>query len=91
MDLPFAKDDFDSYVHRIGRTGRAGHTGLATSLYIPGFEPKIGNGPIAPLLATTLKDCGQELPAWYAALPEVRTVPTSPWNQAIMQCHAMPC
>ena len=30
MDLPFAKDDFDSYVHRIGRTGRAGHQGLAT-------------------------------------------------------------
>ena len=22
MDLPFARDEFDSYVHRIGRTGR---------------------------------------------------------------------
>ena len=24
MDLPLARDDFDSYVHRIGRTGRGG-------------------------------------------------------------------
>ena len=31
MDLPFARDDFDSYVHRIGRTGRAGHTGTPPS------------------------------------------------------------
>ncbi|OEU09324.1 DEAD-domain-containing protein, partial [Fragilariopsis cylindrus CCMP1102] len=43
MDLPISKDDFDSYVHRIGRTGRAGHTGLATSIYVPGIAPKIGN------------------------------------------------
>lgn len=28
--------DFDSYVHRIGRTGRAGRSGLATSFYVPG-------------------------------------------------------
>ena len=49
MDLPFARDDFDSYVHRIGRTGRAGHTGLATSLFVPGEAPKQGNGRIAPL------------------------------------------
>ena len=32
FDLPVSKEDFDSYVHRIGRTGRAGNTGLATSL-----------------------------------------------------------
>jgi superfamily II DNA/RNA helicase len=24
FDMPVAADDFDSYVHRIGRTGRAG-------------------------------------------------------------------
>ena len=47
MDLPFSKDDFDSYVHRIGRTGRAGHLGLATSLFVPGEAPKQGNGKSA--------------------------------------------
>ncbi|MGL5120188.1 MAG: helicase-related protein, partial [Plesiomonas shigelloides] len=30
LELPFSAQD---YVHRIGRTGRAGHSGLAISLY----------------------------------------------------------
>jgi ATP-dependent RNA helicase DDX3X len=34
-DLP---DDIDEYVHRIGRTGRVGNRGLATSFYNPGNE-----------------------------------------------------
>jgi ATP-dependent RNA helicase DDX3X len=59
MDLPISRDDFDSYVHRIGRTGRAGHTGLATSIYVPGIAPKIGNQKIASLLIRQLKESGQ--------------------------------
>ena len=35
MDLPFARDDFDSYVHRIGRTARAGAEGEAIALCAP--------------------------------------------------------
>ena len=62
MDLPFAREDFDSVVHRIGRTGRAGHTGLATSLFVPGEGPKQGNGKIGGLLATLLKETGQTVP-----------------------------
>jgi len=62
MDLPFAKDDFDSYVHRIGRTGRAGHPGLATSLFVPGEVAKQGNGKIAESLVTLLRESGQEVP-----------------------------
>jgi superfamily II DNA/RNA helicase len=67
MDLPVAIDDFDSYVHRIGRTGRAGHTGLATSLFVPGDAPKVGNGKIAKSMVTQLKEAGQEVPSWLEA------------------------
>eukprot|EP00516_Mucochytrium_quahogii_P006642 CAMPEP_0203754854 /NCGR_PEP_ID=MMETSP0098-20131031/8403_1 /ASSEMBLY_ACC=CAM_ASM_000208 /TAXON_ID=96639 /ORGANISM=" , Strain NY0313808BC1" /LENGTH=622 /DNA_ID=CAMNT_0050646079 /DNA_START=1196 /DNA_END=3065 /DNA_ORIENTATION=- len=71
FDLPVAKADFDEYVHRIGRTGRAGHRGLATSFYVPGFDPKQGNGTIAPDLLKLLHDGKQEIPDWFLALPEV--------------------
>jgi ATP-dependent RNA helicase DDX3X len=64
MDLPNSKDDFDSYVHRIGRTGRAGHMGLATSLFVPGDDPKAGNGRIAGLMVTQLREAEQEVPEW---------------------------
>jgi ATP-dependent RNA helicase DDX3X len=71
FDLGSTKDDFDSYVHRIGRTGRAGHTGIATSFYTPGFDPKSGCGPIAHDLVKFLQETGQPIPAWLPALPEL--------------------
>ena len=69
MDLPVGPEDFDSYIHRIGRTGRAGHTGLATSLYVPGSD-KAANGKIAPLLLNLFREANQEIPEWFASLPE---------------------
>jgi ATP-dependent RNA helicase DDX3X len=67
MDLPVAADDFDSYVHRIGRTGRAGHTGLATSFYVPGDAPKVGNRKIAAKLIQQLKESKQQVPVFLEA------------------------
>jgi len=71
MDLPTSTKDFDSYVHRIGRTGRAGHIGLATSLYVPGKELKVGNGPIAKMMVEQLVTAKQDVPEWLGA--EVRS------------------
>ena len=71
FDLGATKDEFDSYVHRIGRTGRAGKTGLATAFYVPGYEPKVGCGPIAKDLLHLLKESKQTVPAWFLALPEL--------------------
>ena len=65
FDMPSSADDFDSYVHRIGRTGRAGREGLATSFFVPGFDPKTGNGKIAPLLATLLREQKKEVPDFF--------------------------
>ena len=62
FDLPPSKEEFDSYVHRIGRTGRAGNTGRATALFVPGYEPKTGNGSLTGPLITLLKESKQPVP-----------------------------
>jgi len=54
-DLP---TDVESYVHRIGRTGRCGHTGLATSF----FTEK--NKNIMRDLYKVLVEAEQEVPSW---------------------------
>lgn len=54
-DLP---SDIDDYVHRIGRTGRAGNTGVATSFF------NRGNKNIVRGLLDLLKEAKQEVPAW---------------------------
>jgi ATP-dependent RNA helicase DDX3X len=46
-DLP---SDIESYVHRIGRTGRAGKKGLSTAFYSPGRDTRL-----ADVLVTMLK------------------------------------
>jgi ATP-dependent RNA helicase DDX3X len=52
-DLPTHVDD---YVHRIGRTGRAGNKGLATSMY------NAKNSNIAKELKDILSECNQVVP-----------------------------
>ncbi|CAH9050830.1 unnamed protein product, partial [Cuscuta europaea] len=55
FDLP---NDIDDYVHRIGRTGRAGKTGLATAFF------NEGNSSIARSLSDLMQEANQEVPAW---------------------------
>jgi len=55
-DLP---DTSDFYIHRIGRTGRAGHLGKSISFFDPDRESDRG---IAPDLVQKLGEAGQEVP-----------------------------
>eukprot|EP00941_MAST-03F_sp_MAST-3F-sp1_P005973 g5973.t1 len=61
--------NMETYVHRIGRTGRVGRRGLATSLYVPGWDRKSGNAGIAFSLLRFLQGTNQSIPKW---LPELR-------------------
>lgn len=54
-DLP---SDIDDYVHRIGRTGRAGNVGQATAFF------NRGNRNIVRDLLDLLKEANQEIPSW---------------------------
>jgi len=49
--------DVDEYVHRIGRTGRVGNLGKATSFYDPDFD-----GEVAGSLVDLLSKCNVEVP-----------------------------
>ncbi|XP_010549900.1 PREDICTED: DEAD-box ATP-dependent RNA helicase 37 [Tarenaya hassleriana] len=55
FDLP---NDIDDYVHRIGRTGRAGKSGLATAFF------NENNLSMARPLADLMQEANQEVPAW---------------------------
>eukprot|EP00501_MAST-03F_sp_TOSAG23-6_P000529 GSMAST32.ASY1.ANO1.549.1 assembled CDS len=63
-------DEFDSYVHRIGRTGRAGHNGVATTFYMPGMDKKSENGKLAKDILAALKESGSNIPSWFLSLPD---------------------
>ena len=72
FDMPISADDFDTYVHRIGRTGRAGSSGMATAFFVPGKETGEGNGKIAQQILNLLEENHQEVPAWFAELEDLR-------------------
>lgn len=55
FDLP---NDIDDYVHRIGRTGRAGKTGLATAFF------NESNISLAKALPELMQESNQEVPEW---------------------------
>eukprot|EP01055_Gregarina_sp_Pseudo9_P004680 Gregarina_sp_Pseudo_9__4679@NODE_486_length_2721_cov_25_269948_g458_i0_p1_GENE_NODE_486_length_2721_cov_25_269948_g458_i0NODE_486_length_2721_cov_25_269948_g458_i0_p1_ORF_typecomplete_len704_score99_98DEAD/PF00270_29/1_7e54DEAD/PF00270_29/5_4Helicase_C/PF00271_31/1_7e03Helicase_C/PF00271_31/1_5e32ResIII/PF04851_15/1_9e11ERCC3_RAD25_C/PF16203_5/1e09CMS1/PF14617_6/8_7e06UTP25/PF06862_12/8_1e02UTP25/PF06862_12/0_00079T4SSDNA_transf/PF02534_14/0_17_NODE_486_length_2721_cov_25_269948_g458_i01542265 len=59
LDLPHNIED---YVHRIGRTGRAGNSGMATSFV------NETNRPIVRELLRLLEEAHQEVPSWFVDL-----------------------
>uniref|UniRef100_A0A5B7B4B4 RNA helicase n=1 Tax=Davidia involucrata TaxID=16924 RepID=A0A5B7B4B4_DAVIN len=61
FDLP---KDINDYVHRIGRTGRAGNSGLATAF----FSDK--NVPLAKALVELMQEAKQEVPPWLSQYAE---------------------
>ncbi|KAL2500743.1 DEAD-box ATP-dependent RNA helicase 52 [Forsythia ovata] len=65
FDLPKSIDD---YVHRIGRTGRAGKSGLATAF----FGEK--NAPLAKDLVELMKEANQEIPNWLKEYAETTCI-----------------
>ncbi|KAI6651658.1 vasa A [Oopsacas minuta] len=62
FDMP---SDISEYVHRIGRTGRIGHTGLATS-----FFDSAKDQAIARSLVKILSDAEQDVPVFLEEIAE---------------------
>lgn len=63
-DLP---SDIDDYVHRIGRTGRAGNTGVSTAFF------NRGNKNIVRDLLELLREANQEIPPWLETVAQEAT------------------
>ena len=62
-DMPTGDDGVESYVHRIGRTGRAGATGEAISFWNEATDKKQAHG-----LVELLRDANQEVPDYIEAV-----------------------
>jgi len=56
FDMPH---DVEGYVHRIGRTGRAGKTGTSVTFWNPDYDTEC-----APALAKIARDANQPVPPW---------------------------
>uniref|UniRef100_A0A6S8LCF8 RNA helicase n=1 Tax=Dunaliella tertiolecta TaxID=3047 RepID=A0A6S8LCF8_DUNTE len=63
-DMPATTTD---YIHRIGRTGRAGHTGTAVTFFTEEDKPVLR--PVANLI----RESGGNVPDWMTKMKKVRT------------------
>lgn len=66
----------DYYIHRIGRTGRAGKSGVAVSLFVKELD-----SPLAPELVKMLKDSEQEVPEELQRLAVIPNQPVSEYKR----------
>ena len=60
--------DVESYIHRIGRTGRAGHLGESLTFWNPDYDKEC-----TPALCRIARDAGQEVPDWLAKFEKTKT------------------
>jgi superfamily II DNA/RNA helicase len=92
FDMP---KDIDDYIHRIGRTGRAGNRGTATS-FVNDYNLRI-----CKELVLVLNEAGQEVPKWLKSMaargPAVQVIvfalcPPPPPRHTHTHTHtAVPC
>uniref|UniRef100_A0A7S0L8H5 Helicase C-terminal domain-containing protein n=1 Tax=Coccolithus braarudii TaxID=221442 RepID=A0A7S0L8H5_9EUKA len=59
--------DVESYVHRIGRTGRAGLTGASVTFWNPDYDKQC-----APALIKIARDASQPVPDWLAKQEKIK-------------------
>jgi ATP-dependent RNA helicase DDX3X len=71
-DLP---SDIDDYVHRIGRTGRAGNTGISTAFF------NRSNKNIVRELVELLREANQNIPQWLEAVLAETTYGTASFGR----------
>ena len=67
--------DVESYVHRIGRTGRAGELGASITFWNPDYDKQC-----APALVKIAKDANQPVPPWLEKFEKVKT--SKQWKTA---------
>ena len=61
--------DVESYVHRIGRTGRAGELGAAVTFWNVDYDK-----PCTPALCKIARDAGQAVPDWLAKYEKTKSL-----------------
>jgi superfamily II DNA/RNA helicase len=66
LNFDMAKD-VESYVHRIGRTGRAGELGASVTFWNPDYDKEC-----APALVKLARDAGQPVPDWLLKFEKVK-------------------
>jgi len=66
VNFDMAKD-VESYIHRIGRTGRAGAKGTSLTFWNPDYDKEC-----APALARIAREAGQEVPDWLAKFEKAK-------------------
>ena len=78
--------DVESYVHRIGRTGRAGALGKSLTFWNPDYDKEC-----APALIHVARKAGQEVPQWLAVYESAKASKLWAVSKAEKEAQALLC